>query len=133
MKKLTSFILIFVTGIITANGQCTCTYSYSGTTDTLFFTNSSVVSNAHYYWNFGDGSGSNATNPVHIFPDNGKYLVTLYGFDTVAQCSNFYQSWISVVKPSTIACNVLFSDRIIGGTVQTTNLSTNCSGLGIQC
>jgi PKD repeat protein len=77
MKKLMTIVLILLSGIITASGQCSCNYSYSGTTDTLSFTNLSTVSNAHYYWNFGDGSGSNDVNPIHVFPDDGKYLVYL--------------------------------------------------------
>lgn len=133
MKKLTTLVLILVTGIIAAKGQCTCNYSYNGTTDTLTFTNLSVVSNAHYYWNFGDGSGSNSVSPTHIFPDNGKYLVTLYGLDTVSSCVDIYESWITVIKSDTITCNVLFSDTIIGTYLQTTNLSTNCSGVNTNC
>jgi hypothetical protein len=133
MKKLTTIVLILVSGIITASGQCTCNYSYSGTNDTLTFTNLSTVSNAHYYWNFGDGDGSNSINPIHVYPDDGKYLVTLYGLDTVTQCVDVYQRWISVVKPDTILCDVYFTDTVINSYLQGQNLSTNCSGIYLNC
>lgn len=137
MKKLTTLIIILATGIIIANGQCTANYSYNGTTDTLTFSNLSIVSNAHYYWNFGDGSGSTATNPIHIFPDNGEYLVTLYGKDTVSNCVDVFESWILVTKPDTITCNLYFSDTIqnFSGTdfLMIYNLSSNCSWYYINC
>ena len=63
---------------VSLSAQCTCNYSYSGSTEVISFTNLSVVSNAHFYWNFGDGSGSNDTHATHTYPDNGDYLVTLY-------------------------------------------------------
>ena len=132
MKKL-MILVIILARTITANGQCTPNYSWAGTTDTLSFTNLSSVSNAHYYWNFGDGSGSNDFSPTHAFPDDGKYLVTLYSVDTLTNCADFYQNWIDVTKPDTFQCDVVFSDTIIGSGLQTTNLSSNCSGLYLNC
>jgi len=41
------------------------------------FVNSSYNS-TRYLWEFGDGTTSTELNPAHIFPDSGKYLVTLY-------------------------------------------------------
>ena len=137
MKKLTTLIIILATGIIKADGQCNANYSYSGATNSLTFTNLSTVANAHYYWNFGDGSGSTATNLIHIFPDNGKYLVTLYGLDTISNCVSVAENWISVIKPDTITCNLLLSDTIIAcgsdDCLIPINLSSNCSGLNISC
>jgi hypothetical protein len=133
MKKLKNLIIILVTGVITANGQCTANYSYSASADTLTFTNQSTVSNAHFYWNFGDGSGSNDFSPIHIFPDDGDYLVTLYGVDTVTNCVDVVENWINVIKPDTFTCTIFFTDTIIGSSPQTTNLSTNCSGYNLDC
>ncbi|MBK8875708.1 MAG: PKD domain-containing protein [Bacteroidetes bacterium] len=56
--------LILVTSIY---GQCTANYSYIANGETLSFTNLSSFSNAHFYWNFGDGSGSNDHSPIHVF------------------------------------------------------------------
>jgi hypothetical protein len=133
MNKLLKLVFILVARTITVNGQCTANYSYSGTADTLTFTNQSSVSNAHFYWNFGDGSGSNNFSPIHVFPDDGKYLVTLYGVDTVTNCVDVKQNWIDVIKPDTLQCDVMFTDTIIGSSLQTTNLSSNCSGHYIGC
>ncbi|MBL0019955.1 MAG: T9SS type A sorting domain-containing protein [Bacteroidia bacterium] len=136
-RKILNYLIILIivlsSGIKMVKGQCTANYSYSGTTDTLTFTNLSSVSNAHFYWNFGDGSGSNDFSPVHVFPDDGKYLVTLYGVDTVSNCVDVKENWINVIKPDTLACNVFFTDTIVGNSPQTTNLSTNCSGLHLGC
>lgn len=133
MNKLLTLVIFLVTRTIVVNGQCAANYSYNGTTDTLTFANQSTVSNAHFYWNFGDGSGSNDFSPIHVFPDDGKYLVTLYGVDTVTNCVDVYENWIDVTKPDTLACNIYFTDTIIGTLPQTTNLSTNCSGFNLGC
>jgi PKD repeat protein len=130
--------LFFITAHFTVTGQCSVNYSYNGTTDTLTFNNASTVSNAHYYWNFGDGSGSNEVNPTHIFPDNGDYLVTLYGLDTVSNCSAVFESWINVTKPDTVTCNLLLTYTVqnCGGTdtcLITSNLTTNCSWYSVNC
>lgn len=51
--------------------------------DTLIvsFTNNSVFAD-EYMWDFGDGSTSIESNPVHVFPNEGYYIVTLsaWGF-----------------------------------------------------
>lgn len=133
MNRYLTLALLLLLRTATANGQCTADYSYTGTTDTLAFTNLSSVSNAHFYWNFGDGSGSNEVSPTHIFPDDGKYLVTLYGVDTLSNCVDVKESWIDVVKPDTLECYVYFTDTIIGSSPQTTNLSSNCSGFNLGC
>jgi hypothetical protein len=133
MKKLIS-ILIILTATTLSFAQCTCSYSYTGAAiDTVTFTNLSVVSNAHYYWDLGDGSGSNETNPTHIYYSSGEYLVTLYGLDTISNCSNVYETWISVTRPDTVSCNVFFTDTIIGVGLQTTDLTSNCLGLYTNC
>jgi hypothetical protein len=51
--------------------------------DTLIvsFTNNSIFAD-EYMWDFGDGSTSIEINPVHVFPEEGYYIVTLsaWGF-----------------------------------------------------
>ena len=53
--------------------------------DTLVFQN--LSSNAvSYKWNFGDGSGENtATNPSHVYTQQGVYPVTLIAFNGALQ------------------------------------------------
>ncbi len=126
-------VIILVARTITTNAQCSTNFTYIGTADTLIFTNLSTVANAHFYWNFGDGSGSNEFSPTHVFPDDGKYIVTLYGVDTLTNCVDVKESIIDVTKPDSLACNIFFTDTIIGTYPQTTNLSTNCSGFQLNC
>lgn len=133
MNKILIFVILLVVRTFTVNGQCSANYSYSSNSDTLTFINQSTISNAHFYWNFGDGSGSNDISPVHVFPDDGKYLVTLYGLDTLTNCVDVKENWIYVTKIDTFSCHVLFTDTIIGGYLHTTNLSSNCSDFYLGC
>jgi gliding motility-associated-like protein len=64
-----------------------------------------------YNWDFGDGSSSNAPNPVHIFPATGSYQVTLTV--TNDSCSHTKQHLVTVDNrkgklkiPSMIACRM---------------------------
>lgn len=56
---------------------------------TATFTNTSANANS-YSWNFGDGGTSTEQNPVHTYPTDGTYTVTLIsnnpcGADTISQ------------------------------------------------
>lgn len=128
MTKYKSIIILLIGLIKVTVGQiCTANYTYSGTGDFRSFTNSSIVSNAHYYWNFGDGEGSNQKDPAHIFPDDGTYLVTLFCHDTVSGCSNYVEKSVVVNKPDTFSCNAYYTDTVIGLNYQVTDLTTNCN------
>ncbi len=43
----------------------------------ISFVNTSTGASS-YYWNFGDGNNSTATNPTHVYNTPGTYTVTLY-------------------------------------------------------
>ncbi|MDI1355810.1 MAG: T9SS type A sorting domain-containing protein [bacterium] len=121
-----SFLLIALSKV--SFGQtCTASYTYSGSADTITFNNTSTLSNAHYYWSFGDGDGSNIKNPIHIFPDDGQYLVTLFSHDTISNCSNYIEKLITINKPDTISCNLFYTDTVIGVSYQLTNLTSGCN------
>ncbi|RTL60297.1 MAG: PKD domain-containing protein [Sphingobacteriales bacterium] len=47
------------------------------------FNNTSAGSNLTYNWNFGDGTTSAATNPLHTYTTTGKYKVTLTGTESI--------------------------------------------------
>lgn len=52
-----------------------------------------------YYWNFGDGSSSSETNPVHQFPRSGNYNVCLTAYNNQG-CSDIVCKKISAaVQP----------------------------------
>lgn len=54
--------------------------------DSVHFENYSRVvgSNTSYYWDFGDGTNSNAVNPVHYYTESGYYPITLIIQDNVS-------------------------------------------------
>jgi PKD repeat protein len=84
--------------------QCNSLFSFAAYFETVSFFNQSNVSNAHYFWDFGDGTGSNYDNPIHKYPETGKYFVTLFSVDTNTGCSSFYEYQVSVSKYSTNTC-----------------------------
>jgi len=111
MKALL-FYLCFSILSYTYSQTCYAFYAFSANYETVHFFNQSTSSNIHYYWNFGDGTGSNVKEPVHKFQENGNYLVTLYVHDTLSNCSNYYEQWLSVTKFSASSCVPSISDSI---------------------
>lgn len=61
---------------ITFGTTPTAAGSFSTNGNVVTFTNASTSATA-YNWNFGDGTNSSQTNPVHAFAVNGAYTVTL--------------------------------------------------------
>lgn len=137
MKKVFFTVLLSQSANIALFGQCTANYTYFDNSDSIVFQNLSLGTNNHFYWNFGDGSGSNAVNPLHVFPGDGEYLVTLYVHDLVTDCSAYVQNWITVDKIDTFACQLLLSYDVYNcgdyTCLLTTDLSSNCSSFYIDC
>lgn len=80
-----------------------------------------------WFWDFGDGSSSNAANPFHIYNNSGKYTVTL----VVGNGNGCYDTLINLDQidvPGPIAA-FTFSDSIVCGPEQIhfTDLSSNAS------
>lgn len=86
---------------ITVYGMATAAATVSDTTGctpfAVTFTNNSVNATA-YSWNFGDGSTSSGTNPVHTYTTAGNYNVTLIA-SNVNGCND------TIVLPFTIHVN----------------------------
>lgn len=142
MKKiLPNFILYLMLRASLAIGQCTASYSFAANSETVNFANLSNVPNAHYFWNFGDGTGSNALNPVHTFPETGKYLVTLFAKDTISNCSTFYESRLNIIKLSNDVCqpDSILDSISTNGSAQALylnlidNSSVNCNSYSEWC
>ncbi|PCH69979.1 MAG: hypothetical protein COC01_00005, partial [Bacteroidetes bacterium] len=53
------------------------TYFTDSVTATAYFRDKSLGSVTQWNWDFGDGQFSTFENPVHTFPDTGRYLVCL--------------------------------------------------------
>lgn len=119
--------------LVAGYSQCTADFSYSVNWDTVTFANQSSVSNAHYYWNFGDGSTSYESNPVHVFIEAGTFLVTLHALDTIDQCHSFHQEWMSVSRPLDNVCEPFMTDSLFtyngNDYVQVFDGAMGCTGM----
>jgi PKD repeat protein len=103
------------------------------------FTNNSTIANARYFWNFGDGTSARFAEPLHTFPASGRYFVTLFAKDTVSNCSDYFEDWITVIKPEADSSFLFIKDSIIvspwgGGhdIITIVDQSINCSHCNIR-
>lgn len=132
MKKIILVTAIAILNIATVSGQCTVLFSFAAYFENVTFLNQSTVSNAHYFWNFGDGTGSNFQDPIHKFPETGNYLVTLFAKDTISNCSSYYEYWVNVNKYSSDSCQTNITDSIFfyntNYYLKIIDNSVNCNG-----
>ncbi|MBK6342653.1 MAG: T9SS type A sorting domain-containing protein [Flavobacteriales bacterium] len=110
MKTRTILTLLSAFAGLLVRGQCSADFSHVSNWDTLAFTNLSSVSNARYYWNFGDGSTSYEADPEHVFIEAGTFQVTLHALDTLSLCHSYHQTWISVSRPPDSSCEPYMTD-----------------------
>lgn len=72
------------------------------------FTDNSTGNVVNWSWDFGDGDSSNIQNPIHIYPNNGNYNITLIVTDTNG-CSDTivvpYSIISNIIKPNVITPN----------------------------
>ena len=90
-------------------------------TNTVNFATTYNASNI-YFWNFGDGTISNQSNPVHTFTNTGYFNACLNVTDTVTGCQSNYCSDILIGSSST-ACLAKFGYSLSGNTVTFTDSS----------
>ncbi|MGZ3751175.1 MAG: T9SS type A sorting domain-containing protein [Mucilaginibacter sp.] len=111
MKK--TLLILFLYSLSGLQAQvCQALFSSEIQKDKVSFYNLSTVANAHYYWNFGDGYSSNYKNPIHTFPGNGTFLTTLYVYDSINQCSSYFEKWLTIFKYDPSVCYPLVNDSI---------------------
>ena len=69
---------------------CLAKFNYTITSggDTLILTNQSIVNNAQFIWDFGDGNNSTEISPRHTYEQPGYYLVCLTAMDSISNCSS---------------------------------------------
>ena len=136
MKKLILLTAISITTATTVFGQCQSLFSFAAYFETVTFINQSSATNAHYFWNFGDGTGSNLQTPIHKFPETGNYLVTLFAKDTISNCSSYYEYWVTVTKYSTDSCQTSINDSVFFNNtnyyLKVIDNSTNCNGYDVN-
>ncbi len=131
MRKLNTLIVVVLLNVTNVFGQCTSLFSFAAYFETVTFSNQSSVPNAHYFWNFGDGTSSYLQNPTHRFPETGDYLVTLFAEDTISNCSSYYEYWVNVTKYSTDSCQPSVIDSLFAsggaGCLKIIDNSINCN------
>ena len=137
MNRFFILLTFLVISIQLQSQTCKSYYSFHENYELVDFYNESTVANAHYWWNFGDGTGSNFFNPIHTFPENGNYLVTLFVLDTVSNCSDYYEQWIKVTSYNNTPCSPFLTDSTVTSG-QTTYIypihiyDANCKGYQIH-
>ncbi len=101
------------------NIQPTASFHFTDTLFTVYFTDSSVNATT-YFWDFGDGSSSTLSNPVHSYQSSGIYTVSLIAYGTCGSDTIFKQINIPSFLP---VCG--FNYGINNLTVNFTDSSTN--------
>ncbi|HAN00276.1 MAG TPA: hypothetical protein DCQ26_16910 [Marinilabiliales bacterium] len=88
------------------------------------FINQSYGDISNYYWDFGDGTTSNEVNPVHQYPFEGSYLVSLEVF-TYDSCQSRFdmELWVGTYDYDS-SLNALFIPEINGTVVTFHDRST---------
>ena len=118
--KLYAMIALFL-GILfsgQANAQCTASFTaQSNSNGSVSFTNTSVANSpfAVYYWSFGDGTSSYATNPTHQYNTNGYVSVCLYTYDSLSNCQTSFCDSVLVSGASGATCSVGIGYQVSGG------------------
>lgn len=96
--------------------------------DPITFTNSSSNANG-YFWDFGDGNTSSATDPTHSYTSSGTYDVMLIAINGTCDNDTAYIT-INVVNPANPpVANFSASNTTIcsGGSIQLSNSSTDAT------
>lgn len=93
-----------ITMAVNFNPCMSYTFVSNSCTGVTNFTSSSINTPTTYAWDFGDGTTSTLQSPVHGFPSNGSYTVTVIGCngsgcDTVTQNVN-----VTITGPAGISC-----------------------------
>ncbi|NPA75273.1 MAG: PKD domain-containing protein [Euryarchaeota archaeon] len=106
--------------VLVMDTQPVVNFTYNGTYEGqpfYFYAHvKSYDSIASYYWTFGDGGTSSEEDPVHVFAQNGSYLVTLYVNDSDG--SNVSYSQMVIVKDTKPSVTFTYSNAIEGQPTQ---------------
>lgn len=100
---------------------CKSAFSYSvdNATRKVNFTNEAT--GGYFVWNFGDGTFSTDVNPVHSYPKDGSYKVSLITGSIAANCKDYSEQTIVV---GANACDATFS-YLVDETNKTVSFQAN--------
>lgn len=96
--------------------------------DTVFFTNTSIVSgiNIVYTWAFGDGNTSNSLSPAYVYGGPGTYSVVLTVTDTLTGCTDVASDTVTIFHRAVPAFTT--ADVCLGTAAVFTNNTTLAVG-----
>ena len=80
----------------TIDCDATFTAYIDSTSNTAYFTNSSVGSATDYYWLFGDGRYHIGPSPVHTYPAPGYYTASLNTYNQSNGCFDYFENVILI-------------------------------------
>ena len=90
-------------------GDCYAYFTYTELGQlTVEFLNLSQGDDLIYFWNFGDGEGSQEENPIHTYASNGFYPVSLTIMNNDSSCFDFYEDIVMVGDSLPGDCYAMF-------------------------
>jgi len=109
MKKLMLLLIPVITLLISCEPNPEAAFYTSSVNvkvgENVYFTNSSLGA-SYYDWDFGDGTFSDETDPVHSYKTTGEYIVSLTAFTRHDRSDKAFQT-ITVIYPTTLVVDVL--------------------------
>lgn len=104
----------FYCTMITVHQPGMCVADFSGSSEpgdpfAVYFTDKSSGNINGWHWDFGDGTASFLSDPVHTYAGAGRYRVclTVYNTDSLSVCNNIRCDTITVEEPAT--CQAAFT------------------------
>jgi PKD repeat protein len=121
--NLNSCINVSQQSVQVGNQACTAGFTYTSSSQTITFTNTSTGSLSIYYWDFGDGSFSTKINTSHTYLKPGNYLVSLTVSTSNLSCMD---NIIIPIMVGTVGCDAQFT-QYVDSTSKTVYLKENNS------
>lgn len=89
------------TSTLKATCQLLPMFSYKTKKQTVFFKNKSIGDYTAIEWNFGDGTTSKKTHPIHTYESGGMYAFSLSIYNEEG-CSETYEGKVYIFKRETL-------------------------------
>lgn len=103
--------------LVTVNAVAEPNFSYTKNMFQVTLTNLSQNA-TEYYWEFGDGETSTATNPTHTYDIDGVYTITLYASNALCTGYQEYSVEVEIITPPTANFNFTQTDFCKPSTIQ---------------
>ncbi len=114
---------VFVNTLV---NQCVADFNYFTNGLNVSFTNTSSSNTNSWFWDFGDGTLSNAQHPNYTYSSAGTYNVMLISNDS--SCTDTTYKSVTVTNPP-VSCNANYNYNKSGLTVNFTDQSSGVNSL----